>query len=638
MTYQRPGVYISTSLTPIATGTNSPGQSTAAFVGVHTQGPTQPTLITSWNDFLNLYGGFGNATASSSTNYLPFAVWQYFQNNGSKCYVTRAASSDAVTASETLNDREAGTGAILPPTGLAAVPGGTVTPSYTYEYTVTAVKSPGETNGSVPVQAIANQTLTVTNDVVLTWTSVAGATAYDIYRRNLTLDGPLSTPLFLSSVTAPTVTFTDDGSYTPMGAIPLYNTTGTPVPILKLSCISVGTWGNSIYVDITDSNTGSGRFNVVVRYNGTSDANIVERFLDMSMNRTDQRYAVAMINSTLLGSKYIRAVDLGTYTTWTAAITPQDQSAVALSGGSDGTNAPSLLTAVQSMGNIQGTLDVNFPGISSTTTLNPLLAYTSSTPNMFVVVDVPPAIIGTDGVTANESATVNEYLSMVAGTSAISPLTSGAAIYGPWLQVPDPISTTPGATRTLPPGGAVLGLISQTDAQYGVQHSPAGVNIPLVRVAGTELTFQNSNLDTLNTNGINVIRNIASYGYCVMGARTTLTNLPTRYVSIERTLLNLTYNLNQLTQFAIFENNNSALWARLAAVVTQYLQGIWQQGVLYGDTASQAYYVQCDSTINTPTTIASGQVNVQVGVALNTPAEFIVININQMAASTTTTA
>lgn len=638
MPYQRPGVYVNTLLTPITTGSTSPGQSTAAFVGVHTQGPTVPTLVKNWNDFQNLYGGFGNATASSATNYLPFAVWQYFQNNGNQAYIVRAAASDAVSATETMNDREAGAGAILPPTNLIATPGGTTTPSYTYEYTVTAVKSPGETNGSVPVTAVANQTLTNTNNVVLTWTSVSGATSYNIYRRNLTTGGPLSTPLFLSSVTAPTVTFTDNGSFTPLGAIPLYNTTGTPVPILKLSCVSVGTWGNQIFIDVVDSNTGAGRFNLIVKYGGTADSNIVERFLDMSMNRTDQRYAVAMINSTLLGSKYVRAVDLGTYTSWTSAITPQTQSGVALASGNDGVQTPSLLTAVQQLGTIQGTLDINFPGITSTTTLNPLLAYTSTTPNMFVVVDAPPATIGTDGVTPNETSTVNSYLNMVAGSNAISPLTSGAAIYAPWLQVPDPISTTPGATRTLPPGGAVLGLISQTDALYGVQKSPAGVTIPLNRVASTELTFQNSNLDTLNTNGINVIRNVASYGFCVMGTRTTLTNLPTRYVSIERTLLNITYNLNNLTQFAVFENNNSTLWARLSAVVGQYLQGIWQAGVLFGDTASQAYYVQCDSGINTPTTIAAGEVHVQVGVALNTPAEFIVININQMAASTTTTA
>jgi hypothetical protein len=631
MTYQRPGVYVNTSLTPLTIGTNSPGAATAAFVGVHTQGPTQPTLVNSWNQFVDQFGGFGNGA-----NYLPFAVWQYFANNGNQCYIVRAAASDAVAATETLNDREAGVGAILPPTGLGATPGGTTTPSYTYEYTVTAVKSPGETNGSVPVQAIANQTLTVTNNVVLTWTAVATATSYKIYRRNLTLGGPLSTPLLLSSVTSPTVTFTDDGSFTPTTAIPLYNTTGTAVPILKLSCISVGAWGNQIFIDITDSVNGVGRFNLTVRYGGTADAMIVERFIDVTMNRTDQRYAVSMINSTLLGSKYIHAVDLGTYTTWTTAITPQDQSPIALASGADGSATPSLLTATQTLNTIQGNLDLNLPGVTSTTTLNPILAWTESVPNIFTVIDAPPATIGTDGFTPNESATVNSYLNMVVGNSQITP-TSAASIYAPWVQVPDPVSSTPGATRTLPPGGAVLGLYSQTDAQVGVQKSPAGVTIPLQRVAGVELAFQNTNLDTLNSNGINIIRNISSYGFCVMGARTLLPTLPSRYVSIERTLMNIQYTLTQATQFAIFENNNANLWARLAAVVNQYLQGIWQQGVLNGDTASQAFFVECDSGNNTPTTIAAGEVHVQVGLALNSPAEFVVIDINQMAASTTTT-
>lgn len=632
MTYQRPGVYVNTSLTPLSIGNTSPGQSTAAFVGVHTQGPTQPTLIQSWNDFLNIYGGFGTAA-----NYLPFAVWQYFTNGGNECYVTRAVASDAVTATQTLNDREVGTGGILPPTGLAAVPGGTITPSYTYEYTVTAVKSPGETNGGTPVQAIANQTLSVSNNVVLTWNSVATATAYKIYRRNLTTDGPLSTPLLLSTVSSPTVTFTDDGSFTPMTAIPLYNTTGTPVPILKLSCVSAGLWGNSIYVDINDSVTGAGRFNLTVRYGGTADSNIVERFLDITMNRTDQRYAVSMLNSTLLGSKFIQAVDLGSYTTWNTAITPQTQSPTALASGSDGSATPSLLTATQTLSTIQGNLDLNIPGVSDTSILNPILAWTESKPNIFVVVDSPRATIGADGVTPNEAATVNSYLSMTVGSSEIPP-TSTAAVYAPWVQVPDPISATPGATRTLPPGGAVLGLYSQTDALYGVQKAPAGVVIPLQRVAGVELAFQDTNLDTLNSHSVNIIRNVSSYGFCVMGARTLLTNLPSRYVPIQRTLMNIQASLTRLTQFAIFENNNATLWATLSAVVTQYLQGIWQQGVLNGDTADQAYFVQCDSGNNTPTTIAAGEVHVQVGLALNTPAEFVVIDINQMAASSTTSA
>lgn len=631
MVYQRPGVYVNTSLTPLTTGATSPGQSTAAFVGVHTQGPTVPTLITSWNQFNTLYGGFGNGQ-----NQLPFAVWQYFANNGNQCYVVRAAGSDAVAATQTVNDREVGAGGILPPTNVLATPGGSVSPGQLYGYTVTAVNVNGETNGGVESQVTANATLTGVNNVVVTWTPVTGATGYRIYRRNLTLSGPQPNPLLLTSVVGQaTATFTDTGAFTPVGAIPLYNSTGAPVPILKLTTAAVGVWGNQIYVDITDSNTGTGRVSLTIRYGGTSDANIVERFIDVTMNRTDPRYLVAMLNSTVLGSKYVRATDLGVYTTWTTAQTPQTQSGVALTGGSDGVATPNLVTAVQTLSNVQGNIDLNLPGITSATTLNQIIAFIATYPNIFLVVDTPPATIGSDGVTPNEAATVNTYLSMVVGNTQLTP-NAQTAIYGPWLAVPDPISTVPGATRTLPPGGAVLGLYSQTDARSGVQKAPAGVNIPLQRVVNVELGFQNSNLDTLNTNAININRSVPGYGFCVMGARTLISNLPSRYVNIQRTLRSIQFNLTGLTQFAVFENNNENLWSRLNAVVKQYLQGIWQQGVLQGDTADQAFFVQCDGENNTATTIAAGEVHVKVGLALNTPAEFVVIDINQMSSNSTT--
>lgn len=646
MTYQRPGVYINTSLTPLTPGASAPGQSTAAFVGVHTQGPTEPTLVTSWTEFTKLYGGFGN-----TKNYLPFAVWQYFSNNGNQCYVVRASASDAVAATDTLNDRDLGSGAILPPTNVAAAPSGSVSGTTSeYGYIVTAITASGETTGSDEAVVTSWATLTSSNSNIITWTPVTGATGYRIYRRHLpdgygegtygggTYGGALEDSLLLDEATGQsTSTYTDDGSHTPLGALPTTNTTGTPNPILKLTCVSVGTWGNNVYIDITDSVTGAGRFNMVVRYGGTGDANIVEQFVDISMDPTDNRYAVTMINSSQLGSKYIRVQAMGTWTTWTANKTPEAQTAVPLSGGTEGVATPSLVTAVQRMSNIESNVDLNLPGVYDTGVLNQVLQWTMPRDNFFVVIDVPPAVVGADGATPSESATVALYLALVTGNDRLS-ATAAAAVYGPWLQISDPLSSIQGATRLLPPGGATLGRYSQTDATSGVQKAPAGVDLPLLKVVGTELPFQNTNLDTLNTNQINIIRTVPGYGYCIMGARTLLQDMPNRYVPIQRTLMSIRQSLKENTIFAVFEDNNPTLWSRISAVVSQYLQGIWQQGMLTGTTAEEAFFVQCDDTNNTPTTIAAGEVHIKVGLALNSPAEFVVIDINQMSSSTTTTA
>jgi len=64
-------------------------------------------------------------------------------------------------------------------------------------------------------------------------------------------------------------------------------------------------------------------------------------------------------------------------------------------------------------------------------------------------------------------------------------------------------------------------------------------------------------------------------------------------------------------------------------VVSSFLSEFYRSGGLVGDNASQAFFVVCNTTNNTTTSIDQGIVNVEVGVALQYPAEFIVINLSQ---------
>jgi hypothetical protein len=95
--------------------------------------------------------------------------------------------------------------------------------------------------------------------------------------------------------------------------------------------------------------------------------------------------------------------------------------------------------------------------------------------------------------------------------------------------------------------------------------------------------------------------------------------------------------LVDLTNFAVFEPNDTVLYRRITATVTSFLTSFWAEGGLRGATPQQAFFVLCDTTNNKIGTVEAGQVNIQVGVALQRPAEFVVINIGQFDGGATVT-
>jgi phage tail sheath protein FI len=202
----------------------------------------------------------------------------------------------------------------------------------------------------------------------------------------------------------------------------------------------------------------------------------------------------------------------------------------------------------------------------------------------------------------------------------------------------DPTVTTPNITLTVAPGGAIVGKYISTDSARGVFKAPAGLD---TRIAGAVSVAQltNTELDTLNSTvpPVNAIRFIPGSGIVVMGARTLRGSYSDRYVSIRRTLIYLRKALTDLTEFAVFEPNDQRLWRQLTGVTSGFLTEFWNQGGLRGDTPEQAYFVKCDDETNTLASIDNGEVRLEIGVALQRPAEFVIIKIGQFDGGTTVT-
>ena len=209
---------------------------------------------------------------------------------------------------------------------------------------------------------------------------------------------------------------------------------------------------------------------------------------------------------------------------------------------------------------------------------------------------------------------------------------SAIAVYYPHVFISDPLGRGAGALRKIGPSGAVAGLYLSTDASRGVFKAPAGIGASVQGIVSVEKTFTSTELDSLNasTSPVNPIRQIPGAGLSVMGARTLKQDgTANKYVNMRRSLNYIRKNLQNLTEFALFENNDERLWAQIRTTLGSFLNEYKNQGGLRGATNAQAFFIKCDGENNSAQQIANGEVHIQVGVALQYPAEFIVIDLSQ---------
>ena len=101
------------------------------------------------------------------------------------------------------------------------------------------------------------------------------------------------------------------------------------------------------------------------------------------------------------------------------------------------------------------------------------------------------------------------------------------------------------------------------------------------------------------------------------GARTLaqMDDTEWRYISVRRLISYIERSIEEGTQWAVFEPNDEDLWARVTRTVKNFLERIWRQGALYGNSPDEAFYVKCDGELNTPETMKLGLLYIDVGVA-----------------------
>ena len=139
----------------------------------------------------------------------------------------------------------------------------------------------------------------------------------------------------------------------------------------------------------------------------------------------------------------------------------------------------------------------------------------------------------------------------------------------------------------------------------------------------------------LNIQAINCLREFKIYGDVVWGARTLQGNDQAgsewKYIPIRRLALYIESSLYDGTQWVVFEPNDEPLWGQIRLNVGAFMKGLFLQGAFQGSSPAQAYFVKCDAENNPQASINLGIVNILVGFAPLNPAEFVVIQIQQIA-------
>lgn len=417
-------------------------------------------------------------------------------------------------------------------------------------------------------------------------------------------------------------------------------------PSLVFTAANPGVWGNNLRVGVVLQNGGP-NFKILVqevtKTNGVVNVVNSESYQNLSLDETSSRYAPTAVNaaSSLIRIAYQGVVVQGSapqqidQTTTEPAIPQLDSTTgnyfLPMSGGEDG-GLPSA-TDIQ---NAMGALNYIAPAVYNILCLPITTKYSSDEASVlinaglqacaqsmaFMILD-PPSSVKTVGDVTTWSSPYRNAINI------------SGAVYFPRLTISDPLNEY--RPREVGPSGTVAGVYARTDVARGVWKAPAGIQA-VIQSANLVAKLTDTDSGTLNPLGINVLRSFPVYGNIVWGARTLagadLLESDFKYIPVRRLTSYIEQSLVSNLKWVVFEPNDDATWAQIRQQVGSFLAGLYAQGAFFGTTPDKAYFVQCDGTTTTQTDIDNGIVNIIVGFAPLKPAEFVILQIEQIAGAT----
>lgn len=641
-TGKAPGVYIDEVQIPGPI----PGAPTAiaAFVGPALSGPLrQPTLLLSAQQFTQTFGGY---IEDPMRVYVTHAVNGFFNEGGGQCYFVRIGTG--VQASLALNDQN--TNNPNPTLVVTAIKEGSAGNNITAQVAAASLASTKATRAQVALTSAKGNSAVVG--------AAADAKQFNPGDTVLVEDGAITDRVTVASISGTTINFTTNlannyakgdirmadlipgqqrirldsvtniqtGSYvsvtqgttTEQGVVRNVNTNGSAITLTNgLSNTYTQKAGDA------DIAVASLEFTLTI----VGPATGTENFANLSMDPRHSRYFANIVNSTAVTvtladppspatpgqnlPKVIGATQLGT------GIAGVDDDITKITTADYHTGIDTLLQIDEA--NLLCIPDVVAKGFAAADTQDVqsyMIAHSEKVVNRFAILD--PAW--------EDPSKAFDPSIIMAQRNNLSSERGMGSLYYPWIAISNPL----GSGRILvPPSGHIAGVYANNDNTRLVFKAPA--NEPVTSALDLSRRLTDADQGPLNDLGIDVIRAFPGKGILVWGARTVAPTDVTqwRYNSIRRFVNFVEASLRDGTRFAVFEPNNPTLWGTVKRLITDFLTTQWQAGALEGTTAAEAFKVVVDATLNTPQSIALGQLIIQITLYTVPPAEYVVLQIIQ---------
>jgi hypothetical protein len=412
---------------------------------------------------------------------------------------------------------------------------------------------------------------------------------------------------------------------------------------------------NNVRWQVTQTNSGSGTFNVLIRRGDdtTDNPTVLEAWNNVSLDPNSSRFISLVIGDQKLSydsvnnqmnisgsypnnSKYVRVRTVN-------FLTPNylDNNGVAVnaytaslpatgSGSLDGCFGGAI-------GNVSGSIKLyneiglNTQGLVATDYNNMIALLGNPEAYQFNILFTPGLLNDSHPTQVNNivSNTINRgdnmfvmdlgiYGSSIgqALTQAQTKNTSYAATYWPWVRIIDPAT---GKHVWVPASTVIPGVYAFNDKVSAPWFAPAGINRGgLSTVLQVELKLTQGNRDTLYANNINPIATLPKQGVVVYGQKTLQkAQSALDRVNVRRLMIELKSYIRQIADTVVFEQNTIATRNSFIARVNPYLEAIQQKQGLY------AYRVVMDDSNNGPAVIDQNQLVGQIYIQPTRTAEFI---------------